>query len=67
MKFKLLIKKFKVNLHDYLATVLGFAVALSQAWLTIDWATFDVTKEYPKLILTAVIALGGYLTKFKAK
>ncbi len=66
MKFKLLIKKFKKNLHDYLATVLGLAVALSQAWMTIDWANFVLEKEYPKLVLSAIIALGGYVTKFKA-
>jgi len=66
MKFKLLIKKFKKNLHDYLATVLGLAVALSQAWMTIDWANFIIEKEYPKLVLSAIIALGGYVTKFKA-
>lgn len=66
MKFKLLIKKFKTNLNDYLATVLGLAVALSQAWMTIDWANFVLEKEYPKLVLSAIIALGGYVTKFKA-
>ena len=61
-----MIKKFKKNLHDYLATVLGLAVALSQAWMTIDWANFVLEKEYPKLVLSAIIALGGYVTKFKA-
>ena len=65
MKFKLLTKKFKANLHDYAATVFAVIVAIAQAWITIDWTTFVIEKEYPKLILSAIIALGGYISKFK--
>lgn len=45
---------------------MGFIVAISTAWITIDWVTFDINKEYPKLILSALIGIGGYMTKIKS-
>ena len=55
----------KLTNTDYLATILGIATAIASAWLTIDWTTFDFNKEWPKLFLSAMIAAGGYLSKFK--
>jgi hypothetical protein len=46
---------------------MGFIVAISTAWITIDWTSFDIEKEYPKLILSALIAVGGYMTKLNTK
>lgn len=52
---------------DHSATVAGILVALGSAWSTIDWKEFDITKEWPHLLITAAIALGGYLSQFKLK
>lgn len=59
-------KKFvnKMN-SDFLATAAGLVVAIATAFITIDWANFDISKEYPKLICSAVIAAGGYFSKMK--
>ena len=57
--------KKKLTSTDWLATISGLVTAVAAAWLTIDWTTFDIKKEWPKLLLSAVIAAGGYLSKFK--
>lgn len=58
----------KINLlADYGATLMGLLVAISNAWLNIDWINFDIKKEYPKLILSAIIAIGGYKSIVKLK
>jgi hypothetical protein len=58
--------KIKQNWESKLSTLMGFIVAISTAWITIDWVTFDINKEYPKLILSALIGIGGYMTKIKS-
>ena len=50
-----------------ISTIMGYAVAISMAWLTIDWTNFDIQKEYPKLIFSAIIALGGHVTSINVK
>ena len=59
-------RKIKENWESKLSTIMGFIVAISTAWITIDWVTFDINKEYPKLILSALIGIGGYMTKIKS-
>jgi hypothetical protein len=59
-------KKIRQNWESKLSTLMGFIVAISTAWITIDWLTFDINKEYPKLILSALIGIGGYMTKIKS-
>ena len=60
--------KKRLNLlADYGATISGLTVAIASAWMTIDWTTFDIKKEWPKLVLSAVIAAGGYVSTFKLK
>lgn len=61
---KKLTKKF---MADWGATLAGLVVAIATAWSTINWKEFDITKEYPHLIITALIAAGGYLSTFKIK
>lgn len=56
----------KIKNKDFLATFAGITTAIATAWLTIDWLTFDIRKEWPKLLLSAVIAVGGYLSQFKS-
>ena len=57
----------KKRIADYGATALALIVAIASAWMTIDWTTFDIKKEWPKLVLSAVIAAGGYMSTFKLK
>lgn len=51
---------------DHGATFMGVAMAIASAWMTIEFSTFDIRKEWPKLLLSAVIAVGGYLSQFKS-
>lgn len=57
-----MIKKFKQNIASHISTIMGCIVAIAQAYITIDWVNFDIKKEWPKLICSAVIAIGGYMT-----
>jgi hypothetical protein len=56
-------KKIKENWQSHISTLIGAVMAIANAWITIDWNTFDINKEYPKLVLSALMALGGYMTK----
>jgi hypothetical protein len=57
----------KIN-PDFLATALGLAVAVANAWATIDWDNFQFTgTNVMKLTLSGVIALGGYMSTIKTK
>lgn len=58
-------KKLKESIRDWGATIAGIAVALGTAWSTIEWSTFDIKRDYMKLVVSALIALGGYFSKFK--
>jgi len=60
-------KAVKNKLADLSATIIGITIAIASAWMTIDWTTFDIKKEYPKLVLSAVIATGGYFSTIKTK
>jgi hypothetical protein len=49
------------------STFMGILVAVAQAWMNIDWDQFDGSRSAwlkiaPKLVMSTVIALGGYLT-----
>jgi hypothetical protein len=57
----------KKKIADYGATILSLTVAVASAWMTIDWTTFDIKKEWPKLVLSAIIAAGGYFSTLKLK
>ncbi len=57
----------KIFTHSRLATISGLIVAVASGWITIDWTDFDIKKEWPKLILSGIIAISGYLSKFKEK
>lgn len=60
-------KLTKEFMADWGATIAGIVVAVATAWSTIDWKGFDITKEWPHLVVTATIALGGYFSQFKLK
>lgn len=54
-----MIKKYKSEI----STIAGILVALGTAWSTIDFGTFEFSKDWHKLIIPAMIAIGGYVTK----
>ena len=58
-------KKFN---PDFLATGLGLLVAVANAWMTIDWDNFEWSaNNCIKLGISAVIAMGGYVSTIKVK
>ena len=59
-------KKIKENWQSHTSTIIGAIVAIATAWSTIDLSTFDIVKDWKMLIIPAVIALGGYVTKIKS-
>ena len=56
-------KKIKQNWQSHTSTIIGGIVAIATAWSTIDFSTFEFSKDWHKLIIPAIIALGGYFTK----
>lgn len=57
----------KLN-HDFLSTILGFLVAIANAWINIDWDNFEWNaNNCVKIGISAVIAAGGYMTTLKTK
>jgi hypothetical protein len=60
---KQLIKKYKSEI----STFAGLLVAVGTAWSTIDFSTFIFTTDWHKLIIPAMIAIGGYVTKINVK
>jgi hypothetical protein len=57
--------KLKAKWRSYFSTVMGAVVAIATAWSMIDFSNFDFSEEWEKLIIPALIALGGYLTKLE--
>lgn len=58
-------KKFN---PDFLATILGLLVAIANAWMSIDWDNFEwSTNNIVKIGISAVIAMGGYVSTIKKK
>lgn len=55
-------KKFKQNIASHMSTIIGVIMAICEAWLNIEWKEFDIKKEWPKLLLSAAFAIGGYMT-----
>lgn len=60
---KQLIKKYKSEI----STLAGLLVAVGTAWSTIDFSVFEVSKDWPKLIIPTMIAVGGYVTQITVK
>ena len=49
--------------HNHLSTIFGAIVAIANAWINVDFSTFDLdAKHIMPLCVSAVIALGGYLS-----
>lgn len=60
-------KAFLKKFASPISSLMGLFVAVAQAWITIDWKDFDIEKEWPKLALSATIAVGGFVTKLSHK
>lgn len=60
-----LITKLKKNIRDWGATVIGLLVAIAVDLIKIDWENFEFKKEWPILLLSIIIAGGGYVSKIK--
>jgi hypothetical protein len=57
-----------LKLRNTLSTVFGAIVAIANAWVTIDWDNFVWSiNTCIKLLLSALIALGGYMTTINRK
>lgn len=55
-------KRIKSLSGNALATMLGIGTSLCTAYAAIDFATFDFKKEWYKLIVIGLPALGGYVS-----
>jgi hypothetical protein len=57
----------KIN-PDFATTLLGIMVAVANAWVNIDWDNFEwSTNNCVKIGISAVIAVGGYVSTLKIK
>jgi hypothetical protein len=60
----------KTILYKYkseISTLAGLLVAVGTAWSTIDFSTFVCSTDWHKLIIPAMIAIGGYVTKINVE
>lgn len=54
--------------RSQVSTLLGGLVAIAMAWQTVDWETFAFdAKHLMPLLLSGLVALGGYLTEIETK
>lgn len=61
---KNLINKYKSEL----STIFGALVAIATAWQSIDWDNFEFNPAtFSKLMMSAIIAIGGYMTSINVK
>jgi hypothetical protein len=59
-------KKLSKKNKDLLATIMGGILAVTTAWLLIDWENFEFHNRHVFVItLSTVNALAGYYTTFK--
>lgn len=59
-------KKLNKKKSDLFATIAGVVMAVSTAWLLIDWNNFEFTKRNIFiLILSTLNAVAGYFTTLK--
>ena len=60
--------KLNKKQRSQLSTIMGAVVAVATAWVTVDWANFAFDyKSIAPLVLSGLVALGGYLTTINGK
>jgi uncharacterized integral membrane protein len=60
----------KTILYKYkseISTLAGLLVAVGTALSTIDFSTFNWQTEWPKVFVSIMIAVGGYVTQIKVE
>lgn len=58
----------KQTWNNHLSTMLGLIVAVANAWVNVDWTTFELnTAHVAPLLVSGAIALGGYMTSINTK
>lgn len=51
-----------------ISTIMGYVVAISNAWINVDWHTFKVDAGHiMPLFFSAMVALGGHMTSINVK
>lgn len=61
-------KKLIIKHKSALSTFFGAIVAVATAWQSIDWDNFQLDAgNIGKLTVSALIALGGYMTSINIK
>lgn len=55
------------KLRSRLASLGGLLVSLATAYAVIDFATFDIKKDWMKLIIVGLPAIGGFMSRIKDK
>lgn len=54
--------------RNHLSTIFGAIVAIANAWVNVDWTNFEMnTVHLAPLIVSASIAMGGYMTSINTK
>lgn len=53
--------------RNALATILGAITSLCTAYAVIDFSTFDIKKDWFKLVVIGMPALGGYMSSINKK
>ena len=60
--------KLNKKQRSLISTIMGAVVAVATAWVTIDWANFAFDfRSIAPLVLSGLVALGGYLTTINGK
>jgi len=53
--------------RNLLSTLFGAIVAIATAWVSVEWETFAFDfKHLAPLVLSGLVALGGYMTTINA-
>jgi hypothetical protein len=54
--------------RNLLSTLFGAIVAISTAWVSVEWETFAFDfRHIAPLVLSGLVALGGYMTTINSK
>lgn len=61
-------KKFVRKYKSELSTALGCVVAIANSYANVDWESFAFdAKHIMPLVVSAVVAIGGYMTSINLK
>lgn len=55
----------KIDWKNHLATIGGLLTSLGLAWQVIDYNTFTIEKDWLKLVILSLPAVGGFFSTFK--